>query len=31
MRTLAVSGVRDGRFVFEEILDASTDAPSARP
>jgi branched-chain amino acid transport system substrate-binding protein len=29
MRTLTVSGVKDGRFVFEEILDASTaDAPA---
>lgn len=32
MRTLTVSGVKDGRFVFEEILDAATDAPPpARP
>jgi branched-chain amino acid transport system substrate-binding protein len=25
MRTLTVSGVRDGHFAFEEILDASTE------
>jgi branched-chain amino acid transport system substrate-binding protein len=31
MRTLTVSGVKDGRFVFEEILDASTADTPAGP
>jgi hypothetical protein len=31
MCTLTVSGVRDGRFVFEEILDASAAAPATQP
>jgi branched-chain amino acid transport system substrate-binding protein len=31
MRTLTVSGVKDGRFVFEEILDANAVEPPATP
>jgi branched-chain amino acid transport system substrate-binding protein len=31
MRTLTVSGVKDGRFVFEEVLDATADETPATP
>ena len=31
MRTLTVSGVENGRFVFEEILDANAAEPAAAP
>jgi branched-chain amino acid transport system substrate-binding protein len=31
LRTLTVSGVRDGRFVFEEILDAGAEATAPEP